>query len=376
MSRLLLGLLFLLQTPVAQQAENGSAAGQIRTLNGESMANIRVAAIAIPAPNAPAGNLEMRSLAITDSAGRYRLQNIPPGRYYIQAGLIDAPSYFPGVTSINAAASILISAGTAVEGLDFTVVQPQGVKVSGRIPIVNGQPVSISMRSRSRPLGLSPETRTDGTFEFLRVPPGEYQLSGVGVPTLTVVVSDKDVVVGIVPGTGVKLSGVVGLGANSPRVPNQKVALQGSTAWVQDEAAIDASGRFEFPGIPNGAYTLRIVPGFASAVATIMVGNTDIAGLVLPAPTEITGVVVMEAEASLMIVAKGTDDKAFSTAVKRDGTFRLPIAEGEYQLSTSKLPAGLALKSMTYGTTDLLNEPLKLDGQSAPQQIRVMLGTN
>jgi hypothetical protein len=359
MSPLFLGLLLLLQ--------NGSAAGQIRATGGESVAGIRVAAVV--------GNSEVKSIATTDGMGRYRLENIPPGRYYIQAGLIDGPSYFPGVASMTAAASILISAGTAVEGLDFTVVPPQGVKISGRLPVVNGRPVSISMRSRNRPLGLSPEIRDGGTFEFSRVPPGEYQLSGSGVPMLTVVVSDKDVAVGIVPGTGVKVSGVVGLGPNSPRVPNQKVALQGSTAWVQAEAGIDASGRFEFPGVPEGIYTLKTVPGFASSLKTISVGNTDIAGLVLPAAIEVTGLVLMEGEAPLMIVAKGTDEKVFSTAVKRDGTFRLPIAEGEYQLSISRLPAGATLKSMTYGTTDLLKEPLKLDGQSPPQQIRVSMET-
>jgi hypothetical protein len=44
-----------------------------------------------------------------------------------------------------------------------------------------------------------------------------------------------------------------------------------------------------------------------------------------------------------------------------DGTFRLTLLEGEQRIgNVSGLPPGYALKSLTYGSTDILKNPLKV----------------
>ena len=135
-------VVLMMQTPqVTLQNQNGTAAGVIRTSTGAPAVGVRVAAVALPGPDTAAGEGALLSLTQTDSAGRYRLDNILPGHYYIQAGLIDAPTYFPGVTTTSGATSILISAGAAVDNLNFTMARgSSGVRVSGRVPTSAGRP--------------------------------------------------------------------------------------------------------------------------------------------------------------------------------------------------------------------------------------------
>src|SRR6185369_8915480 len=49
----------------------------------------------------------------------YRLE-VPAGRYYIAAGSVASPTYFPDTTALSAAKTILITAGTTVDGINFS----------------------------------------------------------------------------------------------------------------------------------------------------------------------------------------------------------------------------------------------------------------
>jgi hypothetical protein len=338
--------------------------------------------MAIPDPAAPQGGGALVSLVQTDNSGRFRLENIPPGRYYIQAGLIDLPSYYPGVASLNGATAIQITSGAEVTGLDFTLTRPAGVRVSGRIPLtVTPRPVMIRLIGGT---SLSGTISADGSFEFLRVTPGTYTImlspANTLLPNATVVVNDKDIVLGLPTGLGVKVSGVVGLGPFSPRPALQRLVLTGSSAWAQVETVVAAGGKFELPGIPAGTYTLRTLPGTSAPLATITVADREITGLVVPAFVELAGRVAMDdggpmppASFALMIEARRADGSILSTAVRPDGTFRLPLAEGEYRIAHGKLPPGASTRSLRYGSTDLLNEPLRLNGTAAPSEIRLTL---
>ena len=52
----------------------------------------------------------------------------------------------------------------------------------------------------------------------------------------------------------------------------------------------------------------------------------------------------------------------------------LALVAGEYRVTTVRLPAGFTVRSMTYGATDLLNSPLRVDGP-ANTRIEVTLRT-
>src|SRR4029077_14389812 len=130
--------------------------------------------------------------------------------------------------------------------LDFALSRPAGVRITGRVPMTSaGTTVMVRITGGSGSLQPTPvQVRADGSFEFLRVAPGNYTLivtPTTVAPSLPIVVNDKDIDLGLPTGPGFKVSGIVGLGPNSPRVAGQKVILGGSSAWAQLPAAIDAA---------------------------------------------------------------------------------------------------------------------------------------
>jgi hypothetical protein len=374
--------LLLTQIPLPQ-SQSGIATGIIRGLSGEPAAGVRVGARALTDSTVGIGEGALVSLTQTDVSGRYRLENIPPGRYYIQAGLVDFPTYYPGVAAMNDARSIQITPGALIERLDFTLARSTGARISGRIPLSAGRPVLVALVGRSPTFRSTSQIKPDGTFEFLRVPPGNYTLSASpanGLPSLNLVVDDKDIDVGMPAGPGVKVSGTIGLGPRSPRPPNQKVVLIVPSSWGQWEAPLDAEGKFELPNVPPGTYSLRTVPGALQPQASVVVADRDLRGVQIPGFVELSGVVALQdgqkfptLSPALMIQATPSAGAPLATAVRSDGSFRFPLVEGEYRISFGKLPAGLSLKSIAYGSTDLLTAPLKLDGAEPVREIFVTM---
>lgn len=386
--KMLLSIVFMLfsqAAPLSQRVENGVMVGTLRGPNGAPAANVRVAAMPVPDPAQPAAANGLASLAETDSNGHYRLENVPPGHYYIQAGLIDFPSYYPGVSVTSGAKNIQVKAGELVSNLDFTMTRAAGVKVSGHVPLSTGaSPVRIRMSGGAafniqNANALNPE----GYFEFLKVPPGNYTInvspSNV-LPSLPIVVNDKDIEIGLPSGPGVKVSGTVGLGPLSPRVAGLRVILTGSDAWSQADAVVDAGGSFIVPRVPPGTYSVRTQPGSASPSFNLTVKDQEVTGLVVPSLVEVNGRVTMgggggmpATSTALMIEAVKEKGALLATAVHQDGSFRLPVTEGEYRIQVGKLPAGVSVKSMTCGSVDLLKDVLKLDGKSAVSEIAITL---
>jgi hypothetical protein len=52
------------------------------------------------------------------------------------------------------------------------------------------------------------------------------------------------------------------------------------------------------------------------------------------------------------------------------------MPEGQYHIALGKLPAGTSVKSISYGSIDLLKDPLLLDGSADPGELRVVLEMN
>src|SRR5262245_47024779 len=92
------------------QGTTGIVTGQIQTGDGKPAAGVRIAAVAPGEPGAAStATQSMFSIAQTDASGRYRLESIPPGRYYIMAGRADAPTYYPGVVGTTNARIVTVS---------------------------------------------------------------------------------------------------------------------------------------------------------------------------------------------------------------------------------------------------------------------------
>ncbi|HZI50446.1 MAG TPA: carboxypeptidase regulatory-like domain-containing protein [Terriglobia bacterium] len=101
-------IISLLQVATQAQNDKGSVSGRVLSTDGKPAAGVRVAAVVAPEqgtgnPTNVTGGPTLLSLAQTDNEGSYRLENIPPGRYYITAGLVDLPTYYPGTRPLKAA---------------------------------------------------------------------------------------------------------------------------------------------------------------------------------------------------------------------------------------------------------------------------------
>jgi len=111
-------------------AQTGSITGVVRLAGGAPASGIRVTAMRVD--GADDALKAMVSLTQTDSTGRYLLEQIPPGRYYITAGRVDLPTYYPGTLQMSQGTAISISSAATVANIDFviqdasTAIPPRG----------------------------------------------------------------------------------------------------------------------------------------------------------------------------------------------------------------------------------------------------------
>jgi hypothetical protein len=111
----------LIQVPILGTG-GGVITGVVRYPDGLPAVGIRVAAMAVPEQGVDfAGSSTPVSISQSDEFGRYRLENVPAGRYYIVAGRLDEPTYYPGV----AATSVSVSDDPSIEGTDFVIPSPK-----------------------------------------------------------------------------------------------------------------------------------------------------------------------------------------------------------------------------------------------------------
>jgi Carboxypeptidase regulatory-like domain len=114
-------LLGLQGIPIAPQA-GGTVTGVLRNAEGKPAAGVRVAAMTRPDSGLDAGaGTSLASITQTDEAGHYRLESIPSGQYYIVAGRVDRPTFYPGAQQIAAGTVLQITPGAVVSGIDFAM---------------------------------------------------------------------------------------------------------------------------------------------------------------------------------------------------------------------------------------------------------------
>jgi hypothetical protein len=117
MIAVLLGTIFMLQNPGALQPGTGIVTGTIQMAGGTPAGRVRVGAVAADDPSGS----DLLSVAETDAAGRFRLINIPAGRYFIVAGRLDNLTYYPGGTDRNKATEIPVEAARVTSNVNFSV---------------------------------------------------------------------------------------------------------------------------------------------------------------------------------------------------------------------------------------------------------------
>lgn len=161
----------LLAFGAQQNPPNGSISGTLKLPSGAPVAGVRVAAM-------PVDDLSnFVSITRSDSDGHYRIENIPPGRYYVTAGLLFALTYYPGGFDQSGASIVTVTSGGALAGYDFT---PGAFPVPIRGRVVISSPPGIPFPQQLLLSGsdrLPIPIRPDGSFDLPRVLPGAYTVA-------------------------------------------------------------------------------------------------------------------------------------------------------------------------------------------------------
>jgi hypothetical protein len=302
MNILLLTLLIFMQSPVSTGI--AGIRGRVLSAMGNPAANIRIAL-------SPVGDGGvMIGITQTDSAGRYRIESVPPGRYYIIAGLVDSPTYLPGVPTRNTATAVSLTAESVVDAPDFRIAsQSGGLRVKGRV------------------------TR-------------DWLASGEAAPPLEVLLTGGPNGRGrIVPGNDMRFS-----------------------------AGAAPDGSFEFPSLPPGRYRVGFIPNVSQTSFPEVVVDRDIDNLQLTIPLSamratVQGTLKIDGVAPLFPLPLSLIGK--DRSVERwqfvGDTLSIPFVPiGEYSVKLGDLPQGYLVKSITAGSVDLLTQSLKVTPAGPP----------
>jgi protocatechuate 3,4-dioxygenase beta subunit len=352
-------------------ARTGSISGRIFDRDGEPVISVTVQALKATYSATQPGQRTLRiaQVVLTNDLGEYRLFWLAPGRYYISArpggsqrSLVlppdsevfegiwaspplliqrtlengeaveeaQLPVYFPGSADAGAAASIDVSAGSDVDGVDFILADPiptrqiQGIVLNG----TTGQPepdavVSVIPRNVSHDMLIS-NTRTgpNGSFTLRGVVPGSYLL-------------------GTTIGEEAEMTGVVPVEVAGADLENTNVIAR---------PGIDIKGRITFDGWPaNNGAPPRVIPDIMRVPFTP--GMPLAQNLRSPAPN-------LQPDNSFVLRGVGAGDyRVFVRNVGFDPQQRTFV------------------KSIRLGSSDVLRDGLHVDTRFEGE-LEIVIGTN
>jgi len=336
--------------------------------------------------------------------GTFQFPNAQPGTYRIVVGPTITMEEVPvtvtdtdvtGVRLFVPSASVLATPRVAVT-VDGGGPRPRFQMTFTK---VNATPGSV-------PFSLPVSAATSSA----QMAAGEYRIAAAGLPpgysirsmnagsadlltqTFKINASESpqiDVALGVsTPPPWVKVSGRI---SNSSGSPGTSVTMTAAAILAETlSSPLNPDGSFEIPRALPGTYTVRVAPASsATPTITLVVGSTDLTSvnIVLPGSKEITGHVVIEGEGPAPRVAAfsmgtvpgsstpapaaaapagtvtiGASSGSTSVAVQPDGSFKIPLLEGERSISLvpSSIPKGYVVKSVTYGSMDLLKNPIRV----------------
>jgi protocatechuate 3,4-dioxygenase beta subunit len=299
----------------------GVISGKVVDEEGEPLRNVAVSALAYDYSR-PAASLRVATAAPTDDRGEFRLFDLKPGRYYVQAVSPDkklASLFHGGAAEIAQAAPVDVAPGSEVAGADFRMRPLRRFRIGGKlVDAQTGKPMRalILADAQGAPPRYNAQAGDDGAFEFPAVQPGTYwltvtQTSGpremFGEQTVTVSERDvEDVQIAATP--VVDISGTVVVegppraGSLNLRVTLEPVDRPGFSATGVPKAdgsfTITAGLRIfavEVAGIPPDLYLRQIRAGAEDAMAgrvDLRRGPAPLTLTLAPNPGRLTGVVL------------------------------------------------------------------------------------
>ncbi len=235
----------------------------------------------------------------TDDRGHFRIFGVPPGDYYLRVSPRPlfgdsrspmrsfAPTYYPGVLSVEEAATIKMTAGEEAGGFNITVIEGSSFSVSGRVLTPEGKPahsvwiVSMEQSGKELPTGMGRNTNTDlqGQFKVSGLLPGRYRLyarSGSGedqqLASAAVEVVDQDQSgLTLVLAKGADITGRIVVAGEASTVDWRRILLGMSPSkdnvnrlsFGGTRASVEKDLTFRIANHPEGSHHLmvRLPPG-------------------------------------------------------------------------------------------------------------------
>jgi hypothetical protein len=371
MTALLLTVSLLLQAPT------GGVSGVIKTPEGNPISGVRVSVQPITEVRDAPGKVSIANIGITDDQGRFALAGIPAGRYYIAAGRIDGPTYYPGTLDLKSATIVSITAGATISGMDFkladasvlragaplqSVEVPLQIRVEGggKVPISSGGNVArirferpgttsgnigsafgepnilvrtgeeMEVHVDSLPEGYTVQSMTYGSRDLLKerlnLPPVHFSIVN-GRNVLTPYASPQAITIVLrasprpAPPSGVQ---VTGQALSEPLLALDLSGVPGT--YYRD-------GSFEFLGIKPGRHILAGVAPDRAFGAFVIVGDRDVRGIELrdvagPLPSR-----PRDSESAGTLTPGSVLPLASVNGIVRDEVSRRPAGEGTLKIT-------------------------------------------
>jgi len=292
--------------------------GKITDQNGDPAIAINVSLLR---PAFSSGDRLLASVGmqgVTDDQGQFRIFNLQPGDYILGTGFLQpkrnfAPTYFPGVGAPQNATTITVPPGQDVSGLNMTLWRGAVYSVRFKVAIATSIPNSLPLRITTRmripngygtPLTGDSESVGDDTYVVRNLAAGSYEIN------VTSGAGYGD------PEQYVQLT---------PTITDRDVDL----GTINIGPIRTLTGRIIVPDDLRGSMKLD----------QVILRRWDSVDSVLP------NIVV---------------------PVGADGTFNVDLPEGRYRI-VSALPAEFYVKSVRYGSRDVVDTGLVMDGGATGQ---------
>ena len=147
------------------------------------------------------------------------------------------------------------------------------------------------------------------------------------------------------------------------------------------EAIAHPDGTFEFRNVTPGVYWLQ---GISTTSRTrVSVGGSEVKDLeILALPrTQVAGtILVVDADGrpypirpNVSMVFRVSNTGFSATSVHPDGSFGMALTDSQYTTTVGNLPSDYTIKSISSGPVNLLENPLIVDAERAPDNIVVVL---
>ena len=362
--------------------KHASISGTILDESGERLIGVRVqayrrAVITGRRRYVPAGT------GATDDRGVYRISGLIPGHYIV--GAVTRQVMVPGSiaqeigqgTPLRGAAASEIGLASQGSSLQMIPLGDAAYVVGGGVPV---PPPPGQGRLAIYPATFHPAAPAGDAASVIALRPGEEHLSADMQLAPVATVSLSGHVVG--PDGPVNTTALRLVAANTAEIARESDSLATMT---------DRNGRFTFPAVPSGHYTLRLLrgalpqpPRLEPALNTVVWADTpvslgveDIHGLVVEALPGIriggriefegSGATRQPAPANIEITIEaadaipGTAGRAASARVDSRGEFRsAPLPGGRYYVRIVNSPAGWMFKSAVNEGRDVADTPLTL----------------